>query len=116
MTTGTCGEGSRAVASDEARCTGSLIRQVKSGTFPVQEYWVRTVGLLWLCGLRNVRVAKVVRAAAPALCIADCRFSGDEKLPCNCGALNCRGFVNVAEAAGTASVVAPRATLEPVLP
>lgn len=75
MTTGTCGEGSRAVASDEARCTGSLIRQVKSGTFPVQEYWVRTVGLLWLCGLRNVRVAKVVRAAAlNSTCTVHCRL------------------------------------------
>ena len=23
-----------------------------------------------------------------------CRFSGKERLPCNCGASNCRGFVN----------------------
>lgn len=27
----------------------------------------------------------------------DYRFSGDEKLPCNCGARLCRGFVNVPE-------------------
>ena len=26
-----------------------------------------------------------------------CRFCGDEKLPCNCGAPSCRGFVNAAK-------------------
>lgn len=26
-----------------------------------------------------------------------CRFSGDEKLSCNCGAPSCRGFVNAAK-------------------
>ena len=26
-----------------------------------------------------------------------CRFCGDEKLPCNCGAPACRGFVNAAK-------------------
>ena len=25
------------------------------------------------------------------------RFCGDEKLPCNCGAPSCRGFVNAAK-------------------
>ena len=25
------------------------------------------------------------------------RFCGDEKLPCNCGAASCRGFVNAAK-------------------
>ncbi len=26
-----------------------------------------------------------------------CRFCGTEKLPCNCGAPSCRGFVNAAK-------------------
>ena len=26
-----------------------------------------------------------------------CRFCGTEKLPCNCGAAACRGFVNAAK-------------------
>jgi hypothetical protein len=46
----------------------------------------------------------------------DYRFSGDEQLPCNCGAATCRGFVNVDaddddEGGGGAVVEVPRSLL-----
>ncbi len=40
----------------------------------------------------------------------DYRFNGDEKLPCNCGAATCRGFVNVRDEDDGVLLV-PRAAL-----
>uniref|UniRef100_A0A7R9Z1C3 Histone-lysine N-methyltransferase n=1 Tax=Chlamydomonas euryale TaxID=1486919 RepID=A0A7R9Z1C3_9CHLO len=49
----------------------------------------------------------------------DYRFNGDEKLPCNCGAERCRGFVNVDDpddcdggGGGGRELVVPRSALQ----
>lgn len=44
------------------------------------------------------------------------RFSGDERLPCNCGAPACRGFVNMAKASeDTDSMLVLKSRLRPYL-
>ncbi len=42
-------------------------------------------------------VAMFLCPPAEMLWVWVCRFCGDEKLPCNCGAPACRGFVNAAK-------------------
>ena len=41
------------------------------------------------------------------------RFSGKERLPCNCGAVNCRGYVNKAAVQEEVGVQVTRSRLKP---
>lgn len=45
-----------------------------------------------------------------------CRFSGEEQLPCNCGAATCRGFVNLPKASADSDVqLVLRSRLKPFI-
>lgn len=58
-------------------------------------------------------------AAGAELCY-DYRFAGDQRLPCNCGADTCRGFVNEPRSAGGEGpgglLRVPESQLRPVKP
>ena len=48
----------------------------------------------------------------------DYRFAGEQRLPCNCGAATCRGFVNEPRSCGDGDgrLLLPAAALRPVRP
>ncbi len=53
---------------------------------------------------RNCKLRNACMQAGEELTY-DYRFNGEEKLPCNCGAASCRGFVNAPDEEVTVMVV-----------